>query len=119
MTHSRLFEPASPMPFSSLAPWIEGVLFGQVAVSLCVIAVALIGLMMASGRLPLRESARVVLGCCVLLGAPTIAASLMHFGGEPTGRVPVAFETDRFEPRRELPPPGSSPYSRAAVAKER
>lgn len=119
MTKSSLFEPASPMPLSSLAPWLEGVLFGEVAVSLCVIAVALIGVMMLGGRLPVRDGLRMVLGCAVLLGAPVIAAGFVDFGREPTRQVPMAIETGRFEHRGELPPSGGSPYSRATVANDR
>ena len=68
-------QPASPV-LSSAADWLTGTLFGSVATILCVIAVAFVGLMMMSGRFAVRDGARVILGCFVLLGASVIATGL-------------------------------------------
>ena len=72
-----LFQPAAPKPVESSLSWIESVLFGQVALSLCVLAVAMIGMLMLTGRLPVRRGLMVAIGCFVLLGAPTIAYGVM------------------------------------------
>jgi type IV secretory pathway VirB2 component (pilin) len=72
-----LFQPAAPKPIESSLAWIETVLFGQVAVTLCVLAVALIGILMLTGRLPLRRGLMVVIGIFVLLGAPSISYGLL------------------------------------------
>lgn len=72
-----LFQPSPTKPVESSLTWIETVLFGQVAVTLCVLAVAFIGLLMLTGRLPLRRGMMVVIGCFVLLGAPVIAYGVM------------------------------------------
>ena len=71
-----LFEPPASPVLSSAANWLTGTLFGSVATILCVIAVAFVGLMMTSGRFAVRDGARVILGCFVLLGASVIATGL-------------------------------------------
>ena len=72
-----LFQPSPAKPVESSLGWIENVLFGQVALTLCVIAVAFIGALMLTGRLPVKRGMMVVIGCFVLLGAPLIAAGVM------------------------------------------
>jgi type IV secretory pathway VirB2 component (pilin) len=67
--------PAGPV-LPSAAGWVTGMLFGEVAASLCVIAVAFTGILLMTGRLTVRDGIGVVLGCFVLLGAPVIAAGL-------------------------------------------
>ena len=59
------------------AQWIEGVLLGEVAVALAIIAVAVVGLLFLTGRLGWSQAARVVLGCAIVFGAPAIVAGLM------------------------------------------
>ncbi len=75
-----LFEAGGGTPMAESARWIEGVMLGEIALGICVIAVALFGVLMLTGRLLLREGARVVLGCFVLLGAPVIAAGFIDAG---------------------------------------
>ena len=87
--------PAAPV-LPSAAGWVTGTLFGDVAVILCVIAVAIVGILLMIGRLSVRDAARVVIGCFVLLGAPVIAAGLRsaadNAGARPVA-VPQAIET--------------------------
>lgn len=120
MTQSSLLEPASPIPLSSSAQWLESVLLGQVAVSLCMIAVAVVGFVMLSGRLPVRRGIWTVLGCFVLIGAPVIAGAFLNseesnvaarFAGPAT-------EWPNFEARRELPPPQNDPYAGASLRRD-
>jgi type IV secretory pathway VirB2 component (pilin) len=73
---SSLFDaPASPV-FAAAGEWVTGTLLGSVAVSLCVIAIAFVGLRMMTGHLAARDGLRVVIACFVLLGASTIAAGV-------------------------------------------
>ena len=79
MTIQRsLIEPSSAQPIATALGWIESVLLGEVAVILCVLAVAFIGALMLTGRLPLRRGMMVIVGCFVLLGAPMIAAGIVN-----------------------------------------
>jgi len=87
-TASSLFDAPASAPFAAASDWITGTLMGSLAVILCVIAVAFVGLLMISGRLAIRDAARVVIGCFVLLGAPVLAAGLRGVADEAVVVVP-------------------------------
>ena len=70
-----LFDARGEPTVSSATDWVAGVLFGEVATILCVIAVAFIGFTMLTGRLPVNQAFRVIIGAFVLLGAPVIAST--------------------------------------------
>ncbi|MEM9501077.1 MAG: TrbC/VirB2 family protein [Pseudomonadota bacterium] len=109
------FSNGSPIALS--AEWINSVLLGPVAIGLCVLAVAFIGVRMLSGRLPLRAGLRTLLGCFILLGAPVIAAGLI--GGMEQRRTPIAvappIQVETEEVRGELPPAEYDPYAGASL----
>jgi type IV secretory pathway VirB2 component (pilin) len=115
-----LFDPSGGSPLLEAERWIERVLLGEIAIGLCVLAVAFIGALMLTGRLPLREGMRVVLGCFVLLGAPVIAAGLMQgrsgLAGAPPPVPPVAAVSEA--PRAALPPANYDPYAGASLGQE-
>lgn len=114
-----LLEPLAQSSVASSVEWINGVLFGQVAVGLCVLAVAFVGVMMLTGRVPLHMGLRVVLGCFVLLGAPVIAAGLMGTFEEPPAAVALAPpEPPAKSPRDELEPAEYDPYAGASLRRE-
>jgi type IV secretion system protein VirB2 len=112
-----LFDDSGGAPMVQSAGWIEGVMLGEFALGVCVVAVAFIGALMLTGRLPLRESARVVVGCFVLLGAPVIARGFVGGGSgviEASSLPPpvaVPFES----PRPDLPPANLDPYAGASL----
>lgn len=112
-----LFEAVGGMPIVDFARWIEGVMLGEIAPGLCAIAAAFIGALMLSGRLPLREGARVVAGCFLLLGAPVIAAGFVGSGsGVINATVPQPPVVVKIEnPRPELPPADFDPYAGASL----
>lgn len=114
------FAASSAEPFQGAVDWLTGTLLGNIAVSFCVLAIAVLGLMMFTGRLPVREGLRVVIGCFVLLGAPLIAAG---FAGAWSGAidgpaVQVAPLPDP-SPRAELSPADYDPYAGASVRDDR
>lgn len=115
-----LFEAGGGAPMVESARWIEGVMLGEFALGICVIAVALIGVLMLTGRLPLREGGRVVVGCFVLLGAPMIANGFVGGGSgvfaPPGASLPVARQMD--SPRRDLPPASFDPYAGASLRED-
>ncbi|MFL0357588.1 TrbC/VirB2 family protein [Erythrobacter sp. GH1-10] len=114
-----LFEPASGSGIGSSVDWLGGALFGEVAVVLCVLAVAFVGFLLLTGRLAVREGARVMMGCILPLGAPLIAMALIENSGR----------GDVYEPRiTQIPPPASrqdieaveyNPYAQASVRDDR
>lgn len=111
------FQATSPAPFESSVDWISGTLLGSVAIGICVLAVAMIGLMMLTGRLPVRYGLRVVLGCFVLLGAPVIAGAFSTGWSSLAEPAPVIITPEQIEPdpRADLPPAQYDPYAGASL----
>lgn len=81
-------------------------IFGDLAVGLCTIAVAPVGFLMLTGRLPLRRGGLVVLGVFLLLGAPAVAASLVDLARPSPVAAPVqaVIAEPGLPPREPLPP---------------
>jgi type IV secretion system protein VirB2 len=70
---------SDPPPSSVLSPatnWIMDLIFGPLATSIAVIAIAWVGFAMLSGRVDIRRGLMVVLGCFLLFGARGIAEGL-------------------------------------------
>jgi type IV secretion system protein VirB2 len=74
-------DPAGSQPISNAVNWVQGTLLGNVATTAAVIAVAMVGFMMLSGRLRWKTGATVILGCFVLFGATTIVAGIRAAAG--------------------------------------
>ena len=69
-------DPAGSGPIVAALGWLEGTLLGNVATAVAVIAVAMIGFMMLTGRLNWRFGATVIVGCFVLFGASAIVSGI-------------------------------------------
>lgn len=65
-----------PDAWGAAVGWIQNLFLGSTATAIAVIAVASIGLLMLSGRLPVRRGLTVLCGCFILFGAASIAAGL-------------------------------------------
>jgi type IV secretory pathway VirB2 component (pilin) len=107
-TTAPLADPGGSSAVVAAVQWLQGTLLGTVATSIAVISVAGVGLMMLSGRIDLRRGAAVIVGCFILLGAPTIAAgiqSMAQGGYEPAMPVYSA----RPVPLRPEPPVAAAP----------
>lgn len=122
MTGSVSLFDQSPRPIAGGAgDWIMGILSSPLATSLCVIAVAMLGMMMLRGRIPIRQGMQVVLGCFLLLGASTVAAGLQQFGegarGEQAGET-IIVPADDLVSRRPLPPARYDPYAGASLRRD-
>ncbi|MFT3763380.1 MAG: TrbC/VirB2 family protein [Pseudoxanthomonas sp.] len=76
-----LAAPAGSGPILNALNWVQGTLLGNVATAVAVIAVAVVGFMMLSGRINWRFGATVILGCFVLFGATTIVAGIRSAAG--------------------------------------
>lgn len=114
-----LFDAPPSSALVSASDWVSGTLFGSLAIGLCVIAVAFVGLLLMTGRLSVRKAVSVTIGCFVLLGAPAIAGGLR-------GLVEVTAPSRAVsEPRAEptippaaLPPANYDPYAGASLRVE-
>lgn len=101
------------------ANWLVTLMTGSLALGLCVLAIAVVGLLMLGGRLPVSDGFRVVLGCFVLLGAPAIAAAFVTAGQEvsqaPASSGPAHQPADS---REDLPPSAFDPYAGASLRQD-
>ncbi|MBL8549033.1 MAG: TrbC/VirB2 family protein [Hyphomonadaceae bacterium] len=69
-------DPRGSGPILAAVNWVQGTLLGNVATAVAVIAVAIVGFMMLSGRMNWRHGITVILGCFILFGAAAIVAGI-------------------------------------------
>ncbi|MEQ7874293.1 TrbC/VirB2 family protein [Sphingomonas sp. ASV193] len=74
--HASQVDPQGSGVFVSALNWMQGTLMGTVATVAAVIAIAVVGFMMLSGRVNWRHGAVVILGCFILFGAASIVAGI-------------------------------------------
>ena len=68
--------PAGSGPIVSALLWLQGTLLGNVATAVAVIAVAMVGFMMLTGRMNWRFGATVIIGCFILFGSAAIVSGI-------------------------------------------
>ncbi len=68
--------PQGSGPILAAMQWMQGTLLGNVATTVAVIAVAMVGFMMLTGRMNWRFGATVILGCFILFGSASIVAGI-------------------------------------------
>ena len=68
--------PAGSGPIVAALGWLQGTLMGNVATAVAVIAVAMVGFMMLTGRMNWRFGATVIIGCFILFGAGAIVSGI-------------------------------------------
>ena len=119
---SSLFDAPSRPVLGAAGGWMEGVLGGTLATTLCVIAIAILGLLLLAGRLRVRRSAEVVLGCFLLLGAGLLAVQLQQLAGGAAGadraggaQVILPAAAAELSP---LPPANYDPYAGASLRQD-
>ena len=69
-------QPAGSGPIIGAMAWLRDTLLGNVATMVAVIAVAMVGFMMLTGRMNWRFGATVIVGCFVLFGATAIVSGI-------------------------------------------
>lgn len=74
-------DPQGSSPIINAVAWLQGTLLGTVATVVAVIAVAVVGFMMLTGRINWRYGATVVLGCFILFGAASIVGGIQSAAG--------------------------------------
>lgn len=72
----EMSDPAGSGPIVGAVQWLQGTLLGTVATVVAVIAIAVVGFMMLTGRMHWRYGATVILGCFILFGAASIVAGI-------------------------------------------
>ena len=74
-------DPAGSGVLVGAVNWLQGTLLGTVATTAAVIAIAVVGFMMLTGRINWRHGAVVIIGCFVLFGAASIVAGIRTAAG--------------------------------------
>ena len=74
-------DPAGSGPIAGAVDWLQGTLLGNVATAVAVIAVAVVGFMMLSGRVNWKYGATVVMGLFILFGAASIVGGIRSVAG--------------------------------------
>ncbi len=69
-------DPAGSGPILGALQWVEGTLLGNLATTAAVIAVAVVGLMMLTGRIDWRRGVTVVVGAFIVFGAVAIVEGM-------------------------------------------
>jgi type IV secretory pathway VirB2 component (pilin) len=69
-------DPAGSSPLVAALQWIQGTLLGNLATTAAVIAVAMVGYLMLTGRIEWRRGLTVVIGCFIIFGATAIVAGI-------------------------------------------
>jgi type IV secretion system protein VirB2 len=68
--------PAGSGPILAALQWVQGTLLGNLATTAAVIAIAVVGLMMLSGRIEWRRGLTVIIGAFIVFGAAAIVAGI-------------------------------------------
>ena len=74
-------DPAGSSPLIAALEWVEGSLLGNLATAAAVIAVAMVGFLMLTGRVEWRRGLTVVIGCFVIFGAAAIVSGIRGLAG--------------------------------------
>ncbi len=74
-------DPAGSSPLLAALNWVQGTLLGNVATSAAVIAIAVVGFLMLTGRIEWRRGIVVVVGAFIIFGAVTIVAGIRSLAG--------------------------------------
>ena len=74
-------DPAGSSPLLAALGWVQGTLLGNLATTAAVIAVALIGYLMLTGRFDWRRGVVVLVGIFIIFGAVTIVAGIRSLAG--------------------------------------
>ena len=69
-------DPPGSSPINGALLWIQGTLLGNLATTAAVIAVAVVGLLMLTGRMDWKRGLTVILGAFILFGAASIVAGI-------------------------------------------
>lgn len=74
-------DPAGSSPLIAALNWVQGTLLGTVATSAAVIAIAIVGFLMLSGRMEWRRGVIVIVGAFIIFGAVSIVAGIRSLAG--------------------------------------
>lgn len=71
-------DPRGSGPILAAVNWVQGTLLGNIATAVAVIAVAVVGFMMLTGRMNWKHGITVIIGSFVLFGASAIVGGIQQ-----------------------------------------
>lgn len=110
-----LFDPATNGPIARSVGWIDSVATGLLASVIAVIAVAVVGMMMLTGRLEVRRGITVVAGCFLVFGANILATGVLG-AADHASAVPITATMASPIATADAPRPAPQPYDPYAGA---
>jgi type IV secretory pathway VirB2 component (pilin) len=114
-------DPTTGSALTAAVDWLQAVLLGTAGTGIAILAIATVGLLMLSGRMPVRRGLLTVIGCFILFSAETIADGIIgsygSTGADHVQAVPVAPAPD-YTPGLSKPAP-YDPYAGASVPTQR
>ena len=69
-------DPAGSSPLLAALEWVQDTLLGNLATTAAIIAVAVVGFLMLTGRIEWRRGLTVIVGCFIIFGAAAIVAGI-------------------------------------------
>jgi type IV secretory pathway VirB2 component (pilin) len=103
-----LADPPGSSPLLAAVTWVQGALLGTVATAIATIAIAALGFLMLTGRLPVRRGMTAILGCFILFGASAMATSIRS-GLADAASMPEPVPVASAPPPPVVPPPQPQP----------
>jgi type IV secretory pathway VirB2 component (pilin) len=70
--------PSGSGPIVAAVNWVQGTVLGAAATAVAVIAVAVVGFMMLTGRMNWRHGITVIFGCFIIFGAAAIVGGIQQ-----------------------------------------
>ena len=74
-------DPAGSSPILAALNWVQGTLLGNLATTAAVVAVALLGYLMLTGRFEWRRGLIVIFGIFIIFGSVSIVAGIRSLAG--------------------------------------
>jgi len=118
---ASLFDaPVEPVS-GNAGDWLGGLLGGELTTALCIVAIAMLGMLMLGGHLHARTGLKVVAGCFLLLSASLVAGGLQGVVRDASGgsmQMQDGQVIVEAGPKEALPPADYNPYARASVRRD-
>ena len=86
---TSLLEPPGQSVLARTMLWVEDLAFGSIATAVAILTVAMVGVMLLTGRLDLRRGTTVILGCFILFGARSISLAFQADPVDPSVAMPA------------------------------
>lgn len=109
----------SDQPLADATAWFTQSALMSLIQPMAILAVSILGIAMLRGHFPVRRGGMAIIGCFIMIGAVSIAASLLsgtNSGASTRLPEPIGLKTDSPPPRTKPgPTPSNDPYAGASL----